>query len=51
MRAGGKSNASLKNRLKANRMDRRAWRVNDLQPHPWTIMMKPLRKVGQFLSV
>ena len=51
MRAGGESNASLKNRLKANRMDRRAWQVNGLKPYPWTLTMKPLRKVGQFLPV
>ncbi|KAF5045815.1 hypothetical protein DSECCO2_477380 [anaerobic digester metagenome] len=42
------SNASLKNRLKANRMDRKAWEVNCLKPYPWTIMAKPLRKIGQF---
>jgi glycosyltransferase len=48
MRAGGVSNASVRDRLKANRMDRKAWRVNDLQPYPWTLMLKPLRKVGQF---
>jgi len=51
MRAGGASNASVQNRLKANRMDRYAWSVNNLSPYPWTIMMKPLRKVGQFLSI
>ncbi len=50
MRTGGASNASLKNRLKANRMDRKAWEVNGLKPYPWTIMAKPLRKIGQFLG-
>ena len=49
MRAGGVSNASLRNRLMANRKDRLAWLVNGLKPYPWTITMKPLRKVGQFL--
>ena len=48
MRVGGVSNASLKNRLKANQMDRKAWEVNDLKPYPWTLSMKPLRKVGQW---
>jgi len=48
MRAGGVSNASLKNRIKANRMDRKAWEVNGLKPFPWTIYMKPLRKLGQY---
>jgi len=48
MRAGGASNASLINRLKANRMDRKAWEVNRLSPLPWTTYLKPLRKIGQF---
>ncbi len=49
MRAGGVSNASVSNRLAANRMDRQAWRVNGLRPYPWTIAAKPLRKVLQWL--
>ncbi len=48
MRVGGVSNASLKNRLTANRMDRRAWEVNGLKPYPWTLLMKPLRKLPQY---
>jgi glycosyltransferase len=48
MRTGGISNASIKNRLAANQMDRLAWRVNGLKPHPWTLTLKPLRKLGQF---
>ena len=48
MRTGGISNASIKNRLLANKMDRKAWKVNNLKPYPWTIPMKPLRKVGQW---
>ncbi|MGC2424876.1 MAG: glycosyltransferase family 2 protein [Nitrospirota bacterium] len=50
MRSGGVSNASVGNRVKANRMDRLAWEVNGLKPYPWTFLMKPLRKVGQFFS-
>ena len=50
MRAGGASNASWQARLAANRMDRRAWRVNGLKPLPWTTMAKPLRKLGQWWS-
>jgi glycosyltransferase len=50
MRSGGMSNQSLKNRLKANRMDRKAWAVNDLSPYPWTLWMKPVRKVGQWVN-
>jgi glycosyltransferase involved in cell wall biosynthesis len=49
MRTGGVSNATLSNRLSANRMDRKAWTVNELKPYPWTLAMKPLRKVGQWV--
>ena len=49
MRSGGVSNASFSNRIAANRNDRKAWRVNDLRPYAWTLMAKPLRKVGQWL--
>jgi glycosyltransferase len=48
MRTGGESNVSLLNRLRANQNDRKAWLVNGLKPHPWTILLKPLRKVGQW---
>lgn len=48
MRSGGVSNASLKSRLAANRMDRLAWQVNGLQPYPWTLTLKPLLKLPQF---
>jgi glycosyltransferase len=50
MRAGGMSNASLKNRLIANRNDRLAWKVNGLTPRPWTFCLKPLSKIGQFAA-
>jgi glycosyltransferase involved in cell wall biosynthesis len=48
MRTGGLSNASLLNRLKANRMDGMAWKVNGLRPYPWTIFAKPICKLGQW---
>ena len=48
MRAGGVSNASLQNRINANRMDRKAWDVNGLRPYPWTLLMKPMRKIPQW---
>lgn len=48
MRTGGVSNASWKNRLRANREDRRAWRMNGLTPMPWTLLLKPLRKIIQW---
>jgi glycosyltransferase len=50
MRTGGQSNSSLKRRLAANRMDRKAWELNGLVPYPWTLLMKPLSKVGQYLN-
>lgn len=50
MRAGGQSNLSLKNRLRANREDRRAWSVNGIKPSFLTIIRKPLSKIGQFLK-
>ncbi len=50
MRNDGMSNASLKNRLRANRNDRKAWRVNGLKPRPWTLLAKPLGKIGQWFS-
>ena len=51
MRSGGTSNATLRNRLKANRMDRKAWVINGLKPYPWTTYLKPLLKIGQFVAI
>jgi glycosyltransferase involved in cell wall biosynthesis len=50
MRSGGMSNASLKNRIRANREDRQAWRLNGLKPYFFTLYLKPLRKITQFLK-
>lgn len=50
MRNEGMSNASLKNRIRANRFDRQAWRVNEITPRPWTLVAKPLGKLGQWFS-
>ena len=49
MRTGGVSNASLANRLRAHSHDHRAWRVNGLRPAPWTLYLKPLSKIVQYL--
>ena len=49
MRMGGISNVSWRNRFKANRMDRKAWAINGLKPYPWTLWIKPLRKIGQWV--
>jgi glycosyltransferase len=48
MRVGGVSNASIKNRLRANLMDRKAWDVNGLVPLPWTLYLKPALKLRQW---
>lgn len=51
MRAGGQSNASLKNRLLANKEDLLAWKKNELKPKFYTTYLKPIRKIGQFLKI
>jgi glycosyltransferase len=48
MQSGGLSNASLINRIKANRMDKMAWKVNRLKARPWTFIAKPFLKIGQY---
>ena len=50
MRVGGVSNANLKNRLKANQEDRKAWEVNGIKPHAFTLIFKPLSKLLQFVK-
>lgn len=50
MRTGGMSNASVNNRIRANREDRQAWRMNGLKPYFFTLYLKPLRKITQFIK-
>lgn len=50
MRAGGASNQSWHNRLKANREDRRAWEINNLRPYFFTALLKPARKINQYFA-
>ncbi len=50
MRVGGQSNVTLANRLKANKEDRMAWEINEIKPKFYTLHMKPVRKIGQFLK-
>lgn len=50
MRVGGQSNVTLKNRWKANREDREAWRMNGLKPSMFTLLRKPLSKITQYIS-
>ena len=49
MRAGGQSNSSLKNRIAAHMEDRAAWKINQIRPKWFTLMMKPMRKIKQFI--
>jgi glycosyltransferase involved in cell wall biosynthesis len=49
MRTGGQSNVTVQNRIHANLEDRKAWEVNGLKPRFYTLYMKPLRKIVQFL--
>ncbi|MCU0321386.1 MAG: glycosyltransferase [Chitinophagaceae bacterium] len=49
MRSGGQSTKSLSNRIKAHKEDYLAWRLNNLTPKWYTLMLKPVRKIKQFL--
>jgi glycosyltransferase len=50
MRTGGISNITLKSRIKANREDRLAWKVNGLKPGLFTLVLKPLSKLRQWIE-
>ena len=50
MRVGGKSNVSIANRIRANREDRKAWLVNGLKAPWYTLYLKPLSKLRQFVN-
>jgi glycosyltransferase involved in cell wall biosynthesis len=50
MRTGGMSNSNIKNRIKANREDRKAWKLNELDPYFFTLMLKPVRKIFQYIN-
>jgi glycosyltransferase involved in cell wall biosynthesis len=50
MRLGGQSNASIKNRVRANNEDRLAWRINNIKPYCFTLYLKPLRKIFQYVQ-
>lgn len=49
MRSGGKSDGNLSSRIRTNREDKRSWTMNDLKPYWFTLILKPLRKIGQFM--
>ena len=48
MSSGGISNRSIMNRIKANAMDSKAWKVNKLDTPPFFRILKPLLKLSQF---
>jgi len=50
MRSRGRSNGSLKRRFRANGEDRLAWKLNQLHPYFFTLYLKPLRKVFQYIN-
>jgi glycosyltransferase len=50
MRSGGKSNASLRNRIRGNREDHLAWKINGISPCLFTLYLKPLRKLLQYIA-
>ena len=49
MRIGGVGNKSLKNRIKANKEDKLAWKINGLNYSFLTTLLKPIRKIPQFI--
>ena len=50
MRSGGISNSSLSSIVKGNLQDRKAWKINNLKPYPFTLLLKPISKIFQFLK-
>jgi len=50
MRVGGKSNVSIRNRIRANREDRKAWTINGLKAAWYTLHLKPLSKLIQYVN-
>ena len=49
MRVGGLSNSSIRHRIFANNEDRKAWVINELKPYFFTLYLKPLKKIFQYL--
>jgi glycosyltransferase involved in cell wall biosynthesis len=50
MKTGGASNKSIINRIKNNLEDRRAWKINNIRPNIFTLIVKPISKIGQFFK-
>lgn len=49
MKTGGASNSSLHSRMKAYKNDRKAWKINKLPINIFTLFLKKIRKMIQFL--
>ena len=49
MRVGGASNSSFKNRIEANKNDRKSWKINNLKPYWFTFILKPILKIKQYI--
>lgn len=49
MRSGGHSNKNIFSRLKGNKEDRLAWKLNEIEPLPFTFLLKPSLKIFQFI--
>jgi len=50
MRDGGESNQNLKNRIRGNKEDYEAWKINGLHPYWFTRYLKPMRKLLQYIQ-
>ena len=50
MRVGGISNNSISNRIRANKEDRKAWTINGLEAAWYTLYLKPLSKLIQYVN-
>ena len=50
MQKGGAGNGSMKKRSLAHKEDYDAWKSNDLSPYFFTVTLKPLRKLNQYLA-
>jgi len=50
MNVGGKSNRNLNSRINAIVDNKIAWNVNNIKPHFYTIVLKRLRKIPQYIK-
>ncbi len=50
MRMGGFGNESIRAKIQANLEDRKAWMLNGMNPGFFTLLYKPVSKIGQFFK-